>query len=128
MTKANKDDLVVKEGDYQRLTALIEKVSTPVAEQLEEELSRADVVPSSQYPQDAVCMGSKVRFVDLATGKENEVTLVYPAEVSVEEMKISVLTPMGAALMGMRVGGVIDWELPSQKKVKIEVLAVTQDL
>lgn len=128
MTIANKDDLVVRQGDYERLTALIENVKTPVAEQLEEELIRAEVVPSSEYPQDAVCMGSRVRFVDLATGKENEVTLVYPAEANVEDMKISVLTPMGAALMGMRVGGVIEWELPSQKKVKIEVLAVTQDL
>lgn len=128
MTIANKDDLVVKQGDYQRLTALIENVKNPVAEQLEEELIRAEVVPSSAYPLDAVCMGSKVRFIDLATGKENEVTLVYPAEANVEEMKISVLTPMGAALMGMRVGGVIEWELPSQKKVKIEVLAVAQDL
>ena len=78
------------------------------AEKLEDELSRADVVTDNHYPGDAACMGSTVGFVDLTTGIENEVTLVYPRDANVEDMKISVLTPMGSALIGMRVGGTIE--------------------
>lgn len=125
MKTANSFDLVIKESDYLRLLGLIERDRSRASEQLEDELSRADIVDDSRYPDDAVCIGSRVGFVDLATGKENTATVVYPAEANLKEMKISVLTPMGSALIGMRVGGTIDWELPGGKKATIRVLAVS---
>lgn len=123
----NVDELVIKESDYGKLSALVDSSRTPAAERLEDELSRAEIVPDSLYPKDVVCLGANVGFVDLVTGEENEVTLVYPNGTDVQTMKISILTPMGCALIGMRAGGTIDWELPGARKAKIKVLRVTQN-
>jgi len=122
----NSYDLVVKESDYGKLISLIELSRTEAAEQLEDELSRAEIVEDSLYPVDAVSLGTRVSFVDLTTDKRNEATVVPPAEANLQEMKISILTPMGSALIGLRVGGEIEWQLPGSKRAKIKVLAVYQ--
>jgi len=127
MKTISRDDLVVKESDYQKLTGLIDLANNGIARKLEDELSRADIVQDELYPDDAVCMGSTVKFVELTTGKESVITLVYPGESSVDDMKISILTPMGSALIGMRVGGEIDWSLPNGRSARIKVLSMTQN-
>ena len=126
MNAVNTGSLIVKESDYRKLMALIEQTNTDASGKLEDELSRAEIVEDSRYPKDAVCIGSRVGFTDVATGKENEVTVVCPADVDLKAMKISVLTPMGSALIGMRMGSAIDWELPGGKRAKIKVLTVNQ--
>lgn len=70
MKQFPRDDLILKESDYQKLIGLIERLKTPTAELLEREMSRAEVIQDDLYPEDAVCMGSKVRFVDLHSDKE----------------------------------------------------------
>ena len=93
---------------------------------LENELTRAKVVPLSKLPANTVAMGSTVTFEDLESGKTTTVTLAYPNEANVEEMKISVLSPVGSALLGLRVGGTIEWPLPSRGQRRLKVIAVEQ--
>jgi regulator of nucleoside diphosphate kinase len=77
------------------------------------ELRRARVVPRSQLPPDVVTMNSTVRLRDLETGEEETYTLVYPADADIEENKLSVLAPVGTALLGYRAGDVVEWPVPA---------------
>lgn len=88
---------------------------------LENELDRAHVVDSKSIPKDVVTMNSRVRFVDLYTGEERVCTVVFPSDANIEQDKISVLAPIGTALLGYRVGDTIEWRVPSgNKQVRIE--------
>ena len=119
-------ELVIKQSDYQRLLSLISANARKDINLLEEELSRAEIVEDSIYPQDAVCLGAEVKFLDCITKAIRCVTLVLPEESNVNEMKISILTPVGSALIGMRTGRVIDWLLPNDRATKIQILSVKQ--
>jgi regulator of nucleoside diphosphate kinase len=118
--------LIISERDYQSLLPLTEKYTTPTAEALDDELGRAEIVRDIDFPEDVVAMDSFVVFLDLDTGEETELCLVYPGEANVEKMKISILSPVGTALMGLRVGGRIDWPLPGGKIRRLQVIAVKQ--
>lgn len=126
MSAIEKNTLVICNADYQRLLPLAEKQDTATAEALLYELERADIVPSTQFPSDAVCMGSRVTFVDLDTGEKTLVSLVFPEDADVEQLNISILSPVGSALIGLRIGGRIDWPLPEGKIRRIEVVSVSQ--
>jgi len=91
---------------------------------LEDELARARVVGSTDVPADVVTMNSRVRFRDVRSGNEREVTLVYPNAASFEHGRVSVLAPIGAALLGLAVGDDIDWPMPSGESRRLRVLAV----
>lgn len=92
---------------------------------LEEELGRAEVVNSTCIPPDVVTMNSRVRFIAEQTGEEQEVVLVYPADANVAYQRVSILAPLGSALLGLRVGQSIDWPVPSGQVKRFRVLAVT---
>ena len=77
------------------------------------EMRRARVVPRSQLPPDVVTMNSTVRLRDLETGEEETYTLVYPADADIGENKLSVLAPVGTALLGYRTGDVVEWPVPA---------------
>ena len=77
------------------------------------ELRRARVVPRSQIPPDVVTMNSTVRLRDLETGEEETYTLVYPEQADIEADRLSVLAPVGTALLGYRSGDVIEWPVPA---------------
>lgn len=77
------------------------------------ELRRARVVPRSQLPPDVVAMNSTVRLRDLETGEEETYTLVYPADADIAENRLSVLAPVGTALLGYRAGDVVEWPVPA---------------
>ena len=79
------------------------------AEALLQELDRADTVDRSAIPADVVTMHSRVEFVDERSGEKHEVELVYPGEADSGQRRISVLTPIGAGLIGMRTGATIEW-------------------
>jgi regulator of nucleoside diphosphate kinase len=70
-------------------------------------------------------MNSVVRFADEESGKESEVTLVFPGSADVEKQRISVLAPIGSALLGLSVGDSIDWPLPDARTRRLRVVAVT---
>ena len=79
------------------------------ADLLLQELDRAETVDRSAIPADVVTMHSRVQFVDERSGEKHEVELVYPGEADSGLKRISVLTPIGAGLIGMRTGATIEW-------------------
>lgn len=88
--------------------------------ELEQELERANVVISERIPSDAITMNSKVLLKDLETGEETVYILVYPEDADLLEDKISVLAPVGTAILGYREGDIIDWRIPDGV-VKLQV-------
>ena len=117
---------IISKPDYLQLIKLIEQHDTPAAEALDIELGRADIVQSIEVPRDAVTMGSTVTFIDLDSNEEKTIQLVYPNEADVAQMKISILSPVGSALIGLRIGGEIDWPVPLGKVRRLRVSAVRQ--
>ncbi len=93
-------------------------------EMLAKELDRAEVVSSDAIPPDVVTMHSRVRYRNLDTGEQVTYTLVFPAEADISANKISVLAPIGTALLGYREGDVIEWPVPGGLK-RLKVLEVS---
>lgn len=121
----NQNSLVIAQTDFQKLTALLNIANNEAASLLEEELGRAAIVADDQLPKDVVSMNSKVTFQDVDTGNETFVTLVFPHEANIEQNKISVLAPIGSALIGLRVGQTIGWPMPNGKEKHLKVISVS---
>jgi regulator of nucleoside diphosphate kinase len=88
---------------------------------LEKELDRAQVVDPKKVPPDLVTMNSKVRLEDLELGEELVYTLVFPEDSDLSQNKISILAPIGTAMLGYRVGDIFEWKVPegiSKMKIK----------
>jgi regulator of nucleoside diphosphate kinase len=121
-------DILLTTEDFRLLTKLahagISEAST-VADDLLYELDRANVVLPEQMPPHVVRMGSTVRY-RTANRDEREVTLVFPAEADIERNRISVMTPVGAALIGLSRGQSITWLTRDGRKELLTVLRVTQ--
>ena len=96
------------------------------ADLLIEELDRAETVARDALPPDVVTMRSQVVFVDRASGERHAVRLVYPREADMEQHQVSILTPIGAALIGMRVGNSIDWPNRQGERRELEIVEVVQ--
>jgi regulator of nucleoside diphosphate kinase len=94
------------------------------AADLAAEVGRAHVLANGKQPKNLVCMNSEVEFRDDATGKTRKVVLVYPAEADIVQSKISVLSPVGTALIGLQTGDSITWETPSGEVRQLTVLGV----
>lgn len=120
-------DLIISETDYQRISSLLRTAPDEIQELLQTELDRATVVPDDQLPEGVVTMNSTVTFLDLSTNKTNKVTLVYPHDANISENKISVLAPVGAALIGLRVGQTMKWPLPGGKERELKVVEVSRE-
>ena len=114
-----KRKIVITESDKQRLEELI-AVAGEFSHQprndlaaLAGELAKAEVVPSQKVPPDVVTMNSKVLLRDVATGEEMTYTLVFPKAANIDDGAISVLAPVGTAILGYRQGNVVAWPVPS---------------
>jgi regulator of nucleoside diphosphate kinase len=116
--------ICLTQPDMDRLLQLIEAYPGTRFDKLESELLRAKVVPREEIPKDVVTMNSRVLFENETTGERREVTLVYPGMADIDAGKISVLVPVGTALLGLRVGQSIDWELPSGTKQRYRIIDV----
>ncbi|MEO8602957.1 MAG: nucleoside diphosphate kinase regulator [bacterium] len=120
--------IIVCADDLERLERLIaasgrrRDVGPLVA--LQDELDRAQVVDASELPDDVVAMHSRVHFVDEAGGAEETVTVVYPFEADAALGRVSVLAPVGSALLGLRVGQTIAWQVPNGGTRRLRVVAV----
>ena len=79
---------------------------------LEKELNRAEILEPSEIPSDIITMNSKICLKDLETGEETVYSLVYPEDADLLEDKISILAPVGTAMLGYQVGDIIDWQVP----------------
>ncbi len=91
------------------------------------ELDRANVV-LEQPAQDVVRMGSRVKYRDEWTGRERDVTLVYPPEADINLNRISILAPVGAALIGLSPGQTIEFQTPGGEKRSLSVLDVCNEM
>ena len=90
---------------------------------LVDELNRAIVVPAEEIPADVITMNSRVRLLDLDKGFAVEYTLVYPAEADATKGKISIVAPIGAAMIGYREGDEIEWDVPGgRRRFKVEAV------
>lgn len=116
--------LLIRKDDFYKISNLLLAAPEQTRELLLAELDRATVVPDEELPKEVVAMHSTVSYLDLTTKKENEVTLVFPHEVNTEKNKISILAPVGAALIGLKVGQSIRWPLPNGKETEIKVTHV----
>ena len=114
--------ITVSKLDVARLEALLSDTHGEVADGLEEELLRANVVAPRDMPTDVVTMNSRIRCREQGRGREMCLTLVYPQDSGPE--RVCILAPVGAALLGMSVGQSIDWPAPNGKTLKLEILAV----
>jgi regulator of nucleoside diphosphate kinase len=90
---------------------------------LRSELDRAEIVAPDQVPSDVITMNSRAELLDLDTNERMEFTLVFPSEADVEEGKISVLAPLGTAMLGYRVGNEFEWVVPYGRR-RLKVAAV----
>jgi regulator of nucleoside diphosphate kinase len=100
------EELVIADVDYVRLAPLAGNLA------LAEELSRATVVPLERMPRNVVRMHSRVTYLDERSGERREVELVFPDEADLASGKVSVLAPVGSALLGLQAGQSIDWPFP----------------
>lgn len=108
--------IIINELDAERIDRLLEQpafANSPVADALNEELDRAQMLAPEAMPHDVVTMNSRVKFRDLTSGEERVRTLVFPSQVTDSASQLSVLAPVGAALLGLKVGSTIHWELPA---------------
>ncbi len=122
-----KPDIVITRTDHARLTqlanGLLEK-NPELADGLLSELERAQVVEDGVAAQEAVQMGSTVEYE--ADGSKRRVELVYPTDADISENKVSILTPIGTALLGLRTGQSIDWVANDGRTHRLSILSVEQ--
>lgn len=120
------ETIILKQTDYQKISELLNAVGSDATALLEEELDRATLVDDGSLPADVVAMNSDVHYEDTGSGKTSQIKLVYPTEANIEENRISVLTPVGSALIGLRAGQMIQWPLPNGTRKQLRVLSVKQ--
>lgn len=116
--------LAFYEGDYKKLLDLSAMYDSPYSQLLREELRRGHVLKAHGIPRELVTMNSCVRFKDLYSGVIRKVTLTYPHEADPESGRISVLSSLGVALIGLRAGQEILWRSPTGGRVQLRVLKV----
>ncbi|HSP78186.1 MAG TPA: nucleoside diphosphate kinase regulator [Myxococcaceae bacterium] len=121
--------IIITEIDNDRLQRLIEQYgdgrNAELAEMLEQELARAEIMSAEDIPPDVVTMNSTVIFEDEETGARREVTLSYPQDARNGEGRVSVLAPIGSALLGLSAGQSIEWPVPGGRTRRLRIVAVT---
>ncbi|GMW06585.1 MAG: nucleoside diphosphate kinase regulator [Gammaproteobacteria bacterium] len=123
-----KPTIVVSSLDLQRIESLLKSLPDqdfPGRDDLEAELARADIVDPAKMPPDVVTMNSTVRFRIESSSKEFHLTLVYPADVDTSGGTISILAPVGSALLGLSRGDVIEWPKPGGGVLRVHIEEVT---
>ncbi|WP_409478849.1 nucleoside diphosphate kinase regulator [Pseudobdellovibrio sp. HCB154] len=122
----NNEKPIITQTNREKIASILPIAREDIAALLEEELERATIVSDEDLPTDVVSMDSTVKFLDLETNKESIVQLVFPQDTNIAENKISILTPVGSALIGLRVGQTINWPFPNGKMKQLKVTSVTK--
>lgn len=112
------------ELDHVRLAALLRRQPGAGAAALADCLDAADLVPSREIAPDVVTMVSQLLLADPADGSRRKLTLCYPDDADPEQGFISVLSPLGSALLGLRVGDVARWRTPAGDERALEIVAL----
>ena len=119
--------IFITEPDMEQLSHMVDSARTSAntdqeqLNMLEGELDRAQIVSPFRIPADVVTMHSRVRVKDLNANKDSTHTLVFPRDADFAQGRISVLAPVGTAILGCRTGNVIEWKVPGvNRKLRIE--------
>jgi regulator of nucleoside diphosphate kinase len=124
----SRNSVMINERDFDRLHELVysprlRRTHAPIVSLLEHELICGTVVAPASIPKGVVTMNSRVRFRDVGTDEPETYTLVYPDAADLELQRLSVLTPLGAALLGTSVGDVVECKTPGGvRRLKVEKL------
>lgn len=119
-----KPEIVISSIDAERLEELLDSLPNdafPGREDLEEELDRAKIVAPEDVPPTVVTMNSTIRFQIKPSNEEFCLTLVYPQDVDAGGGKISILAPVGSALLGLSQGDEIEWPKPDGGKIRVRI-------
>lgn len=121
-------NITVSSLDLARLNHLLDALpadAQPGLDNLRLELERATVVAPEDMPASVATMNSTIRFMIEPTGKTFELVLSYPEDVQGKQDRISVLAPVGSALLGLAVGQQIEWPVPGGKTIRVRVLDIS---
>lgn len=119
-------DVTITDADFDRLRHLVDSpryrgVQSTAMSTLKDELGRGRIVATTSVPKAVVTMRSQVKVRDMKSDESQTYTLVYPEEADINEDKLSVLAPLGRALLGSHVGQVVEFDAPGGKrKLKVE--------
>jgi regulator of nucleoside diphosphate kinase len=125
-TQNKNKNIYITKVDQERLRKLINEIPPNSKQYLEltdliTEIERAEVVESTEIPENVVTMNSRIDVVDIDTNKTMTLQLVYPDASDIEHGKISIFSPVGTAILGYKAGDIIEWQVPSGiKRLKIE--------
>ena len=126
---SRKPPIHISEADYDVIADLalqMEHRAPALAKQFLDEINRAKIHPAGTVPTDAVTIGSEVEFLDDSTGEKRRLKLVLPVDADFEAGRLSVMTPVGAGLIGMTVGREISWPTPDGRPRVLRILEVKQ--
>lgn len=116
-------EILLTDLDSERLDRVISSHSGACVDYLDEETARAQVVPQKSIPPDVVTMNSEVTYEDCYSGVQRTIRIVYPGAADSDLGRVSVLSPVGCALLGMRVGQITTWHTPRGRS-EVRVVAV----
>ena len=127
-----KSNIIISSTDHSQLQRLVDsarldrRVPRQSLDVLEGELARATLVEPADLPRDAIAMNSTFWFRDLDTEELERYQLVYPPDADVTLDRISVLAPIGTALLGFRLHDVVEWKVPRGRR-RLEITKVVQE-
>ncbi|HEY8387750.1 MAG TPA: nucleoside diphosphate kinase regulator [Parasegetibacter sp.] len=130
--EATKSQIILLKEDYDLMIAYLRGTFVRTsfdrdnAEMLEAELKNAKLVSKDQFPEDVIRLNSKVKVKDEMNGKMMELTLVTPDKVDIKSRKVSVMAPIGTALIGFRKGQQVSWRVPAGEKT-FTIIEVSND-
>ncbi|MCR8923180.1 nucleoside diphosphate kinase regulator [Dasania sp. GY-MA-18] len=122
-----KPKITVSSLDLSRLEKMIDNMkqdTAPGIDDLVDELARAEILAPEDMPSNIVTMNSTVRFKVASSNKEFSLTLVYPQDSDGQQGKISILAPVGSALLGLAEGDQIQWPKPGGGQLQVEIIEV----
>ena len=129
----NPSPLYITRDDHHRLmlllTAALRTRASTSLEKLRGELARATILDPAAVPPDIVTMGARVRIEDIGTNEVEEYVLVYPDHANIAEGRLSILAPVGTALLGYREGDLVDWPTPGGiRRLRIHRVTPARDV
>lgn len=125
-----KPPIHISETDYALIAShamRLEATAPKVARMLLDEIDRAEVHSRDELPQDVATLGSAVTFVDESTGVQRRVQIVLPADANMERDALSITSQVGAGLIGLRAGQLIDWPYPDGRPRTLKIVDVRQN-
>lgn len=119
-----KTKLVLCKGDFEQIMSLMTVNVTEAMEILEEEISDAEIIEGTTPPENTVGLNTIVEVLDLDKNSKNKIEVVLPKDANADAGKISILTPMGSAVIGLQVGQEYQWPMPNGNVKNFKILSV----